>query len=312
MKTSDEVKLTNKPFEEMELLELYAERSARQWHRSQIKHCRERLKKREWWLKENMPIPTVEEIKEQYANGEMTDKQYKTAFARRKRAINQRMKNDDRMVYAERVAFHEEAVVAYLDELIDAKLIHAKEPSNGKVKKRKRDPRHPVSKYNPASIDPQRRWKTRTKDTAPTKLQMAKGRHRTLLKIEKSTMMVSKRMQPIIYWDVDKLMTVARDRGFYTEVALVASLAETLNISIGGASKLIETGKLTWSQCIIIGAVLEMTPKEFCDVFLSGYFKEVADGVFKAQISDDIDNLLDEPYRARPMIKEKEEVSDDE
>ena len=305
-KNIEEVKLHNKDFEDMELEELYAERSSRTWHRGQMKHCVERLKKRQWWLEENMPIYSKEEINQQYENGEMTYNQYKTAFARRKRAINQRMKNDDRMLYGERVAYHEEAMVAYIDELIAKKLAEENVPYDITQALQKHDPRKRSSKYNRRKSDPKRSWNKRQdalKEQFPA-LKGARRRWKRGQKAEQLTMTVMRRMQPILTWDMAKLMQVAGDRGYFTELAVTAAVSEALNISIGGADKLLQSGKMSWGQCMVIGAVFEMTPKEFCDVFMSGYFVEVADGVFRAQV-DDIDNLLDAPYRAKPMITEE-------
>lgn len=309
MKNYDnEVKLHNKEFDEMELTELYAERSARTWHRGQIKHCRERLKKRKWWLEENMPIYTPEELRRQYEDGEISKTQYQTSAARRKRAINQRMKNEDRMIYAERIAFHEETMVAYIDELIAEKLAKQDKPKK-KVSNRGYDPRKNASVNNvpPPQLDPQRKWATRNKDPKPfPELQKARARFRRGKKDDRKPMTAMKRMQPIITWDVERLMSVARDRGYFTEIAVTAAIAEALNITISGAKRMIQSGRLSWGQCMVIGALFEMTPKEFCDIFMSGYFREVADGVFKAQV-DDVEALLDTPYRAKPKDDEEGE-----
>lgn len=312
-KIDADVKLHNKAFEDMELTELYAERSARNWHRSRMKRNLELLKRRKWWLEENMPIYSDEEINRQFEDGEITKTQKQTAFARRKMAINNRMKNADRMLYAERLAYHEEALIAYIDDLIAKKLAEQAEPIDRarkqKTKKKQRanargyDPRKKTSKYNRNPLDPIRTWKTREEKPMP-ELQGARARWKRATKNDKKPLMVMKRMQPIVTWDVETLMSVARDRGFYTEVAVVAAIAEALNMTVYGTKQLVESGKLTWSQCIIIGAIFEMTPKEFCDCFLSGYFKEVADGVFRAKV-DDIDNLLDAPYKAKPMMTEE-------
>lgn len=309
---NDEVKLHNKAFEDMELTELYAERSVRNWHRSRMKRNLELLERRKWWLEENMPIYSDEEIERQYEDGEITKTQKQTAHGRRKMAINNRMKNADRMLYAERLAYHEEALIAYIDDLIAKKL--AEKAASAEIAKkqrhqrqmsanRKHDPRKKTSKYNPPSkLDPIRKWKTRDVKPMP-ELQGARARWKKGKADDKKPLMVMKRMQPIVTWDIEILMSIARDRGFFTEVAVVAAIAEALNMTVSGTKKLVESGKLTWSQCIIIGAIFEMTPKEFCDTFLAGYFKEVADGVFRAQV-DDIDNLLDAPYRAKPMTTE--------
>lgn len=303
---TEEVKLHNKEFESMELTELYAERSVRAWHRSQMKHCIERLKKRKWWLEENLPIYSDEEIKRQYEDGEITKNQYRSAFGRRKMAINNRMRNEDRMIYADRLVYHEEAMVAYIDELIAENLANQKAKVGRKVGYRKHDPRRKVKDKDKKNLDPNRMWATRGAPKTLPELQKARARWKKENENSRKTMNIMKSMQPVVYWDVDTLKQIARDRGYFADVSISAVIAEALNITIRGAKGLIESGRLTWSQCIIIGAVFEMTPKEFCDTFLHGYFHEVTDGVYKARV-DDVESLLDAPYRAKPLIRESEE-----
>ena len=309
------IKLHNKPFSEMELTELYAERMAHAWHRYKVLSAKGQIRKKKHWLEENKPILSKEEITEKYENGELSEGQYKTAFASRKKAIDYRMRVDDYMDYADRIIFDEESVVAYLDELImQKKAEKAKSRAKSKRKSKggkKYDPRKKISKNNmPPKLDERRKWVTRKEQEPLPKLQKARARWKLGKESDKKPMTVMKRMQPIVTWDMDTLMAVARDRGYFTEVAVTATIAEALGITISGASALITSGKLSWSQCIIIGAVLEMTPKEFCDVFLNGYFREVADGVFKAQV-DDIEALLDAPYRAKPKGNEDNEFKGD-
>lgn len=314
MKNFEEVKLHNKPFEEMELEELLAEKACRRWHRSRVNFCKHGIDRALYWQEQNRPILSKEEITKQYENGEITQKQYKTAFARRKRAINTRMRYGDYMAYADRVIFHEDAIVAYLDELIaeemakkDAKIKHE---AKMRSEHQNYDPRKNSSKYNRNPLDPRRKWATREEDKPFPKLRKANARWKSGRKDDVKSMSVMKRTQPIITWDVENLMAVARDRGYFTDLAVTATIAEALNITISGASKLLQSGKLTWSQCIIIGSVFEMTPKEFCDCFLSGYFVEVADGVYRAHV-EDTESLLDAPYRAKPNINEGDDTEDE-
>lgn len=304
MKTNDEVKLHNKPFEDMELTELYAEKMARQWHRYKVINAKNKLSMKRYWLNENKPILSKEEIKSQYENGEITKRQYQTAFANRKRAIDYRMRIDDYMDYADRVAYHEESIVAYLDELIIHKQAEEskKKPKAKRGRPKKYDPRKLESKNN--TRDPRRKWATREAQKEFPKLQKARARWKQGRKGDIKPMTVMKRMQPIITWDVDKLMSVARDRGYFTEIGIASIISEALNITITSANALIKTGKLSWGQCMVIGAVFEMTPKEFCDVFMSGYFQEVADGVYRAKV-DDYDTMLDAPYKAKVRGKDE-------
>lgn len=75
-------------------------------------------------------------------------------------------------------------------------------------------------------------------------------------------------------WDRDKFMIVARDRGYRTEESIVYAIGKDLNLDRQRAMLLFKTGKFTWGQVLCVGALLEMTPKEFCDIFMSGYFVE--------------------------------------
>lgn len=292
------VKLHNKPFDEMELTELYAEKMARGWHRYKVINAKNKISMKKYWLNENKPILSKEEITAQYENGEISKRQYQTAFANRKKAIDYRMRIDDYMNYADRIVYDEETVIAYLDELI---LQRQAEEAKKKPKKKGRprrgyDPRKRESKYN--TLDPQRKWATRQEQKPFPKLQKARVRWKRGKQDDKKPMTVMKRLEPILTWDVDRLMAIAKDRGYFTDVAVTATIAEALNITVGGADRLLQSGKMSWGQCMVIGAVFEMTPKEFCDVFMSGYFVEVADGVYRAQV-EDTENLLDAPYRAQ-------------
>lgn len=314
MKTFEEVKLHNKPFEEMELLELYAEKKCRRWHRSRVNYCKHGVERELYWQTQNRPILSKEEITKQYEDGLLTKKQYQTAFARRKKAIDTRMRFEDYMAYADRVIFHEDAIVAYIDELIAEKLAEQDEKRSARIKRESQqrashqgyNPRKNTSKYNRNKLDPRRKWATRAEDRPFPQLQHAKARWKKGKEHDTKPMNVMKRMQPIITWDAERLMDVARDRGYFTDYAVTAAVSEALNVTLRGAEKMLKLGKLTWGQCMVIGSVFEMTPKEFCDVFMSGYFVEVADGVFKAHV-EDTETLLDAPYRAKPKGDDKDD-----
>lgn len=75
-------------------------------------------------------------------------------------------------------------------------------------------------------------------------------------------------------WDKEKFMLVARDRGYLTEQSIIYAVEKELAITRSLSKVLLEKGKFTWGQVMCIGAMLRMTPKEFCDIFLSGYFVE--------------------------------------
>ena len=283
MKKIDEdykqLRLTNKPFKDMTLEELYTERSCHQWHRSKMKWHIESLKKRKWWLEQNRPILSKEEITAKYENGEMSFNQYKTAFASRKRAIDHRLQVEQRMIYADLVAYDEESLVIYLDELIAEKLSKKPQPTE-ENKFKKRDPRKRATPGN------QRKWETIIDPRRMPKLKEARKRWKAYRVNDVETVLPTRGYQPITQWDLDKLKLIARDRGYFTDTAMTAVIADAFDISIKATTELLHNGRLSWGQCAVIGAIFEMSPKEYCDVFMSGYFREVADGVYKAYIDD--------------------------
>lgn len=90
-----------------------------------------------------------------------------------------------------------------------------------------------------------------------------------------------------ISWDREKFLLVAQDRGYLTEEGIVYAISNEFGIQRPAAQTLINKGKFTWGQVMCIGALFEMTPKEFCDIFLSGYFVQKY-GEFRASY-DNID-----------------------
>ena len=77
-----------------------------------------------------------------------------------------------------------------------------------------------------------------------------------------------------VSWDRDKFFLVATDRGYQTEEAVTAAVAKELGISLQRAKLGLNHGRFTWGQVLVLGAFMQMTPKEFCDIFLAGYFTE--------------------------------------
>lgn len=73
-------------------------------------------------------------------------------------------------------------------------------------------------------------------------------------------------------WNKEKFMLCARDRGYLTEQSITYAVEKELNITRALARVLLDKGKFTWGQVMCVGAMLEMSPREFCDIFLYGYF----------------------------------------
>lgn len=110
----------------------------------------------------------------------------------------------------------------------------------------------------------------------------------------------------LIAWDKDKFLLITKDRGYQTEEGIVYAIAKELNLDRPRAKILIDRGRFTWGQVLCLGAWLEMTPKEFCDTFLSGYFVDTF-GEFRASY-DNLEKAELLKQVTRPMPTEPEEV----
>lgn len=78
----------------------------------------------------------------------------------------------------------------------------------------------------------------------------------------------------LVSWDRDKFMLIAADRGYQTDEAIIQDVGNELKLDRARAKAIIDRGRFTWGQVLCLGAMLQMTPKEFCDTFLAGYFTD--------------------------------------
>lgn len=112
-----------------------------------------------------------------------------------------------------------------------------------------------------------------------------------------------------ITWNRERFDMIVADRGYQTESALIADVAKELMLDRTSAKLLLDKGRFTWGQVLCLGAMLDMTPKEFCDTFLADYFVETH-GKYRAAL-DNMDRytLLKNPIRpATARIEEKIET----
>ena len=107
-----------------------------------------------------------------------------------------------------------------------------------------------------------------------------------------------------VSWDRDRFMLIAQDRGYQTEEAIVQDVGKELNLDMAKARMLINRGRFTWGQVLCVGAMLEMTPKEFCDTFLAGYFTE-QHGEYRADYENLCkEELLKAAYKPIKLVEE--------
>lgn len=109
-------------------------------------------------------------------------------------------------------------------------------------------------------------------------------RHKRLMAEDVRTLRLSRTIERdsmYVTWDKERFLLIASDRGYQTENALVADISKELNLDRSGTRLLMEKGRFTWGQVIVLGAMFEMTPREFCDTFLARYFVN-QNGVYRA------------------------------
>lgn len=137
------------------------------------------------------------------------------------------------------------------------------------------------------------------------KLKRGQSQKNKAIRIQKQKQM---RVKPLPTWDKKKFLQVCADRGYTHERTVVYAVAEQLNLARSTTQELLSTGRMRWEQILVIGAFFEMTPKEFCDVFLSGFFEETEQGHYRCSLEHK-DWVLNPPkIRENPVEKKKLEA----
>lgn len=86
------------------------------------------------------------------------------------------------------------------------------------------------------------------------------------------------------YYSSDKLIEMAKHRGYFSLHAIAVGISQDTGLSVSTLQNKISSGHFSREEMIVIASYFEMTPKEFCDVFLHGLFNENDLGHFIAHI----------------------------
>lgn len=97
-------------------------------------------------------------------------------------------------------------------------------------------------------------------------------------------------------WNKKVFMTIARDRGYLSESSVIRDIAQKFKIAKSTAEQMLYSGRFTWERLLVLGAMFEMTPREFCGCFLDDYFREDEQGHFVATVDN-------EPLMVQPIPK---------
>lgn len=290
--------LFDKPFEELEWEELKLERRAHGWLRRTVERNAYHLTTKLYKLEEQ-PLYTKEEYRKMYEDGELTQQEYKVMAMNMTNLKSDIAATKAQIKFGFAVVDREVAICTELDEIIAHRRATYVKPRKAGTKSY--DPRKRVSWQNHNSKHPTNRLHPERRTSK------MKKKWSVIRENEKSASYNYNRLQPLATWDRDKLVHIARARGALSDQTMIAMVAEELGTTVSYARKILASGKMTWGQCIVIGALFEMTPAEFCDVFLSGVFQEVVDGKWVAVV-DDKAALLDKLSYARPSCADDEET----
>lgn len=295
----DWIQVFDKPFSEMTLDELKLERRAHGWVRRKIKSNAYYLTTKLYALRQK-PLYTKEEYTRMYEDGEISKTEYQTMGARMARQKGEIAVTEAQIQYGFAIVDHEDAICTELDELID--IAKTKTPKKkGKSGKPYYDPRQKITWTN-------HNEKNRTENLRPpARVTRMKSKWSFIRNSQTSADYQMRKRQPIVTWDRDRFVQIARAKGVYTDPVMSEMIAEELHTTVSHARLILETGKMTWGEIILIASLFEMTPVEFCDCFLSGVFEEVVDGKWVATVADE-----DKPaLRAKTHVVSKSQEPQD-
>lgn len=272
------MQMTDKEIEDMTVDELKIERMVHTWAAKRWETAIFTLNRRARYEDENETLD-LDEIKKQYEDGQIASGDY-SRLVRRYYCQERKAKATAMMLmYAKEMMNHEKSISAMLVEQID--ILRNKNPERRRGRKSV-DMTKVASRNNPKPS-----W--REKHPVMKRLKPLKGHRNYWTEVQerdKSAETAIQRMAPIVTWDYDKLKAAARVAGFYTDELIRVNIARELELSIAATERMLKSGRMSWGQAMLIGALFEMTPALFCDVFLNGYFKEIADGRFVAQVDN--------------------------
>lgn len=262
------MQLINVPINRMTIEELKQEREVHRWQANKSKRGAEALQKRLYWLEENEPIQTAEEINRAYEEGKLTKGQYQTAFARRAKSIGDRKRTERKIEYSRGIEAEERALIGIIDE----RILELEATSKTK-------------KGRPPKRDPRKRQVKQHTYKRPRNLISIKEKWRIIDRRNRANAQLRATLAPLPSWSIETLKLIARDRGYFTDEGFTYDLSRELELGYTEMQKALKSGQLTFGQVLLIGSFLEMTPREFCDTFLRDYFKD-NHGSYRAEVTD--------------------------
>lgn len=117
------------------------------------------------------------------------------------------------------------------------------------------------------------RSRRRKEETA--ELKKLRGKLALKKKLTKKQVRQMQKAGAVSTWSRETFDLVVRERGIWTEGYLIFELSNRLGLTRKATEELLKSGRFTMEQAFKIGDYLQMTPREFCDIFMRGYFIEL-------------------------------------
>lgn len=108
-------------------------------------------------------------------------------------------------------------------------------------------------------------------------------------------------------WNKEEFDKVCANRGYVTDIMIRFMISNETGCDMLQARFMHENGCFTWLQIMLIGACLQLTPTEFAECFMSGYFKEIGNGLYQATY----DKIPKEAVISVPIFESADDKSED-
>ena len=298
-------RIFRKPFSQMSEEELIVERDAHALFARRDEQMRGRHAMQLYHLREHKPIPDLDEIRKRYEDGVISREEYRSEAGRASSIKVEHRKIEAQMALYDIVSAHHKAVSTLCWE----EIMNIREGKRPKYRKRRKH--SPYRQGKEPWKDP---WRANINDDLTPKIKIPGWcmRKTNIIKSLEASKREARIAPPITTWSFDTLRTVAGDRGYTTDIGILGVISGKLGLTMYGTKILLDSGRMTWGQIVAIGAVFEMTPAEFCDVFLHGYFTEIMDGKWVATLSEEDMIELGAPIAYKGGRDTKKQESDTE
>lgn len=228
--------------------------------------------------------PLIQALDEAYDRGELTQGEYfnqKGVYTKKLLALE---RTEHKAQFARMAQFQHRAYMNLLDERL---------ATLPKPRRKKRKPR--------ASIYRKNNFKRYTSDQR--KWEKYRDMRKSFLKWQQH----QERQSLGELWNKEAFISICASRGYVSELMIQQLISMQTDSTMTQSRYMLDNGCFTWLQIMLIGAALQLTPTEFAECFMSGYFKEIGNGLYQATY----DKIPAEAIVSEPIFESPDDKSED-